>query len=307
MIVRNPSATGREATTASVPPVTTLSAAVAVLGVLIAVTSVAGPLLWGVMRYRTSPTTLNQLLGGDAAALFVIAPLAGLASVLVSRRHAAGTLLASGIGVFALYTYTQVIVGQEYLRLPGNVEAFFPLLLAVFVLAGATVVIAWRAMPTRIPALPRRLERIAGGVLLALAVFLVAGRHLRPLLLAWSDPTSLTEYASSPTPFWLVKLMDLGIIVPIATATGVGLLRRAAWARRVMYPLLTAYTLLGVSVTAMGLVMNLHGDPDASLAMTGGFAAFTAVFAALTVALYRPLFARSEQTTPEARPDSGVR
>ena len=43
MIVRNPSATGREATTASVPPVTTLSAAVAVLGVLIAVTSVAGP------------------------------------------------------------------------------------------------------------------------------------------------------------------------------------------------------------------------------------------------------------------------
>jgi len=292
MTVQHPPDIDQEPGTAAVTHrATMLSATVAVLGVLIAATSVAGPLLWGVMRYRTSPTTLNQLLGSDAAALFVVAPLAVLSAVLVGRRHPAGALLASGVGVFALYTYTQVIVGQEYLRLPGNVERFFPLLLAVFVLAEATVVLAWRAVPGRLPALPRRLERIAGGVLLGLAIFLVAGQHLRPLLLAWSDPASLTEYASSPTPFWLVKLMDLGIIVPIAAVTGMGLLRRAAWARRVMYPLLTAYTLLGVSVSAMGLVMNLHGDPDASLGMTGGFIGFAVVFAALTVALYRPLFA----------------
>ncbi len=178
-------------------------------------------------------------------------------------------------------------------------------MLAVFVLAGATVVLA-RCRPA-CRALPRRLEHVTGGVLLALAVFLVSGQHLRPLLLAWSDPASLTEYASSPTPFWLAKLMDLGIIVPVATAAGLGLLRRAAWARRVGYPPLTAYTLLGVAVTAMGVVMNLHDGPDASPAVTGGFAAFTAVFAALTVALYRPLLARSERATSEALTGSGGR
>jgi hypothetical protein len=267
-----------------------LAAAVAGLGAAIALTSLMGPLALDLMRYRTSPTTLNQLLGSDAAALFVVAPLAMVAVVLVVRRHAAGAMLATGVAVFALYTYAQVIIGQEYLRLPGNVERFFPLLLAVFLLAEATAVLAWRAAPTEPPALSRRVERLAGGALVAVAVFLVLGQHLRPMIAAWTDPTSMTEYASSPTPFWLVKLMDLGIVVPIATTTGIGLLRRAAWARRVAYPLLTAYTLLGASVTAMGMVMSLHADPDAAPALTVGFALFTGAFAALTAALYRPLF-----------------
>jgi hypothetical protein len=44
--------------------------------------------------------------------------------------------------VYVLYTYAQVIIGQEYLRLPGNVERFFPLLLAVFISAEAALVMA---------------------------------------------------------------------------------------------------------------------------------------------------------------------
>ena len=129
------------------------------------------------MRYRTSPTTLDQLLGSDAAALVVIAPLGITAALLVRRRHAGGALLASGVGAFALYTYTQVIIGQEYLRLPGNVERFFPLLLTVFLLAEATVVLAWRAVPADLPVPSRHLTRLAGVVLLVLATFLVLGRH----------------------------------------------------------------------------------------------------------------------------------
>src|SRR3954454_17181126 len=108
--------------------------AVAALATTIAAASLVGPLVLGWMTYRTSPTTLNQLLGSDAAALFVVAPLGLVAAMLVSHRHPAGPPLASGIAVYALYTYAQVIVGQEYLRLPGNVERFFPFLLTVFLL-----------------------------------------------------------------------------------------------------------------------------------------------------------------------------
>jgi hypothetical protein len=103
--------------------------------------------------------------------------------------------------------------------------------------------------------------------------------------------TSLIEYASSPTPFWMVKLTDLGIVVAVATAIGIGLLRRAPWARRVMYPLLTGYTLLAMSVAGMAAVMNLHADPDASFGLAAGFVGFAAVFTVLTATLYRLLFA----------------
>jgi hypothetical protein len=100
----------------------------------------------------------------------------------------------------------------------------------------------------------------------------------------------MTEYASSPTPFWMVKLMDLGIIVPVAVATGIGMLRGAAWAPRVMYPLLTAYSCLGCSVAAMALVMVRRNDPDASVSLLVVFVGFALLFAGLTAAAYRPLF-----------------
>lgn len=255
-----------------------------------ATASLAGPVGLGLMQYRTSSTTLNQLLGADAATLLLIAPLALLAAVLVARGHRAGPLLGSGIGVFALYTYAQVVIGQEYLRLPGNVEYWFPLLLTVFVLAEAATVLSWLAVRRDLPPLPLRLERTAAIALLLVTAFLVLGLHLPSLLIAWQDPAALTEYASSPTPFWTVKLMDLGIIVPVAIATGIGLLTGAQWARRIVYPLLTGYACLAVSVAAMAVVMNVNADPDASPGLAAGFLVFALVFVVLAVALYRPLF-----------------
>lgn len=267
----------------------TLVAAAALLAPLIAVAGLSGPVGFDALVHRTSETTLNQLIGSDLAALLVAAPLALAAALLVARGHRAGPLLATGVGVYVVYTYAQVIIGQEYLRLPGNIERFFPLLLAIFVLGEVLVVLGWRQTGRDLPRPSRRLERVTGWVLVAVAVFLVLGLHLPTMLIAWSDPTSMTEYASAPTPFWLVKLMDLGIVVPAAVVTGVGLLRGAAWARQVTYPFLTGYALLSMSVTSMALVMLANGDPDASVGLATGFAIFSGALVMLLVAWYLPL------------------
>ena len=267
-----------------------LVAASALLAPLMAAVTLLGPVGADRLVHRTSDTTLNQLIGSDLAALLVAAPLALLAAVLVARGHRAGPLLATGVGVYAAYTYAQVIVGQEYLRLPGNIERFFPLLLMIFVLGEVLVVLGWRQSRPDLPAPSRRVERSTGWVLVLVAIFLVGGLHLPTMLTAWSDPASMTEYASAPTPFWLVKLMDLGVVVPAAVVTGLGLLRGAAWARRVTYPFLTGYAVLSTSVLSMALVMLVNGDPDASVGLASGFALFTAALGALLVTWYRPLF-----------------
>lgn len=281
-------------------PARWLALTLGLLAACVAAAAAFGPFVLGLLDYRTSATTENQLLGSDAAALLVAAPLTALAALLVVRRHAAGAPLATGVAVYALYTYTQVVIGQEYLRLPGNVERFFPLLLAVFVLAEATLVLAWHALPAEPPRLSRRLERATGTVLVLVAVFLVVGLHLPTAVTAWTDPGSMTEYASAPTPFWMVKLMDLGIVVPVALVTGAGLLRGAPAVRRVLYPLLTGYTLLAVSVTSMALMMLAHDDPDASVGLAAGFGVFTVLLTVLVVAVYRPLVGRPDpQPSPE--------
>ncbi|SCG43380.1 hypothetical protein [Micromonospora halophytica] len=264
-----------------------LGVALTALAAAMATASLLGPLGFDLMRYRTSPTTLHQLL-----VLFVMAPLAVAAAVLAYRRHPVAPPLATGVAGYAVYTYAQVIIGQEYLRLPGTVERFFPLLLAVFLLAEAVLVLAWRALPSSLPAPSARLRRATGTTLLVAAGFLTFGLHLPTMLTAWSDPTAMTEYASSPTPFWMVKLMDLGIVVPAAVAVGVGVLRRAGWAQRVAYPLLTWLTCLAVSVTSMAVVMLADGDPDASPVLAVGFGVVTVALAWLTVAAHRPLAVR---------------
>jgi hypothetical protein len=255
-----------------------------------AASAVVGPAGLGVMQYRTSATTANQLAGSDLAALLIVFPAAVIAAVLVFRGHAAGPVLGSGVGVYAIYTYAQVVIGQEYLRLPGNVEYWFPLLLVVFILAEAAVVLSLATVPAELPTPSPAARKTAGVALLVVALFLVFGQHLRSLLTAWSDPAALTEYSSSPTPFWMVKLMDLGITVPAALASGAGLLLGARCAVKVMYTLLTGYALLAASVAFMAVIMYVRADPDASPGLMISFLAFALVFAGLAVLIYRPLF-----------------
>ena len=81
--------------------------------------------------------------------------------------------------------------------------------------------------------------------------------------------------------------MDLGIIVPVAVATGVGLLRGSRAAVAASYGVCGVFALIGASVTSMAVIMQLNDDPAASPALIAGFGVITAAFAALAVRLVR--------------------
>ena len=98
-----------------------------------------------------------------------------------------------------------------------------------------------------------------------------------------------------------MKMMDLGIVVPIATATGIGLLRGRAWADRLTFAMIGGYAVLATSVTGMAITMQVNNDPDASFANVIVFAAFSMALAVLAVALYRPLFRRAVPAPSEGR------
>lgn len=156
-----------------------LASLLGMLGLGIATASILGPLVTGTLAYRTSDTTLNQVVGGDLAALVLVAPVALVAALLVLRAHPAGPVLALAPALWAMYMYAQLVVGQEYLQLPGNNERFFPLLLGLFVLGEVVLVLAWRATgAVTLPAMRPRLERTTGVLLLVLSAFLVVGLHL---------------------------------------------------------------------------------------------------------------------------------
>lgn len=275
-------------------PTRWLGWALIVLGIGAASVALLGPLVSGIIDYHASEGAGNQIVGGDVAGLFLVAPLSVTAGMLVLSGRFAGRVLALGPAMYALYMYSQLALGGEVVRYPGNSERFFLIFVGLFVLAGAVAVGSWSGIePERLPPPGRRTERILSGFFLVVALFLTAGLHLPGLLDAWWDQPGSSEYLADPVVFWLVKFMDLGIVVPLLVAIAVGVLRRRCWARKAMYAGAAWAALLGSSVAGMAIVMQMRGDPAASPANTVAFGVFAVVALGLAWTLHRPLLVRS--------------
>lgn len=260
------------------------------LGALVVGYAVLGPLVLNVIHFRTSASGLNQIRGGDLAALAVVAPVCVAVGGLAWRGHPAAPVLALAPAIFAMYTYSQLVLANEYLRVPGNIEVFFPLLLVMFWLAAAiTVVSMGLVRSAALPRWSRRLEFGTGVLLVVIAAFVLFGLHLPTLVDAMGPAPTAVAYLDAPTAFWVVKFYYLGIVVPAALVVGVGLLRRRRWARSSAYAIIGGYVLIGWSVAGMAATMLLDGDPDAYVGLLAGFGTRAAALSVFACFLYRPL------------------
>ena len=280
-----------------------LGIALILLGIGAAAIALLGPLVGDVIRYHASQGAINQIMGGDIAALFLVAPVSFLAGILALRGHGAAPVLALGPSVFAMYTYTQLALGADIHRYRGNSEKFFLIFLALFILGGTVVIGMWTTINgDSLPPTSRSADRWLGGFLLVVATFLVVGLHLPGLMDALRASPSAGDYLADPGPFWLVKFMDLGIVMPGMAAIGVGILRGSKWAVKAKYAAVGWLALLGSAVAGMAIVMQLTGDPAATVANTVAFLMFAAVGLATAFGLYRKLFNRGYEPGPRQLP-----
>jgi len=285
------------------------------LGVGLAANSVLGPLALGVIEYHLSGTLVNQGIGLDAFSLAVVTPLLVIAGVLVLRGNATAALVAIAPALYLPYMFLQYIAGPEYLQYEGNNESFFPLHVALLSLGAVAAVRAWSLVPDHaLSVLSRRGERLAGGAVLSIAAFIALGMYVSNGLIdalsdfqGWATEPGANrgEYLENPHMYWTVVMMDLGMLVPAAVATGVALLRGgSAWAHKAMYVVVGWLALVGPAVASMGVAMEVNEDPNASLGKTVMFGVVAAVFVAFAARLYWPVL-RSRNERQDVRHSRG--
>lgn len=251
----------------------------------LAVNSLVGPLVAGIVTYPLSETLMNQTIGLEAVTLVVVAPWSIVAAVAVHRNHPAGPVLGMAPSAYAAYMFLQYIVGPEYVAYP----TVLPLHLAIFVLSWIVLLAAWNAVrPDTLPPLSRRRRRVASGVLFLLAAFVVS-RYVASFQGVLTGGTISAEYLAHPSMYWSIYLLDLGVVVPATVGTAVGLLRETTWAKTALYGLVGWYVLVPVSVSAMSIVMFVNDDPHASVGNVFILSVVAVVFVAFTAWLYRPL------------------
>jgi hypothetical protein len=275
------------------------------------VVAALGPAGLGVIEYRYTETMRNQARGFAA---LVVAPVAVTAGLLARRRQPAAPLLALGPAAFATYMLTQYVIGPEYLTVSGNGERFFLLFVALFVLAGAVLAQAWTATVAPAGADDPAVDRRRGRLVLGLAVLVAGGMYLaNGFLDAMADfPRFVGERAGHseldehPTAYWLVATLDLAVVVPVTVATGIGLLRHRARARRAFYGVVGWFALVPGSVAAMAVTMVVREDPAADPGRAVVFCVVAAACSAAAVRLYAPLV-RQGSRSPSAASHSAVR
>jgi hypothetical protein len=262
--------------------------ALVALAVLVAGNVVLGPLGVGVIQWRVSAIGLNQTYGADGAALVLIVPTALTAAWLWLRQHRLAAPLALGVGLATLYYAIASALGPDYVRYSGNNERFFVVLLALIVLSWSIALMAWAALDKRPPAPAPGLARMLGSVLLVggVAVGLAWGRQLLDITIAGSlSGADALAYADAPSAFWLVRVVDLGFIVPLCLAVGIGLWRGNPTAIKAAYGITAFMTIQAASVLAMGTVMLWHQDPPATPELVFVLAPVSAALAVFTTRL----------------------
>lgn len=290
-----------------------LSNALAALAAAVAVVALVGPLVTSLVDYRYTETMLNQGTGLDAFALLFVVPVTLFAAVLSRQQHPAAPLVALGPSAFVLYMSVQYVIGPEYLLVDGNGERAFPLFLGVFVLSGFALVQAWAAADA--PRWAERAMRRRGIALLLIAAFVVLVMYLANGFLAaiWDFPAyaaeraAVSEYDEHPTAYWIVAFLDLGVVVPLTVATGIGLLRRRGWARRAFYGVVGWYGLVPPSVAAMAITMVARDDPAADTGRAVVLTVAAAVLSTFAVRVFLPLLRPATALRASARDAGGRR
>ncbi len=256
------------------------------IATLLAINVLLGPLGLGVIQWRVSAIGLNQTYGADGAVLVLVVPTTLAAAWLWQQRARLAPPLALGVGLATLYYAVASALGPDYTRYPGNNERFFLILLVLIGLSWTVAIQAWAALDRHPPVPATWLARSLGTVLIVggTAIGLAWTKQLLDIAIAGSlTGADALAYADAPGAFWLVRVVDLGFIVPICLATGIGLWRGSPTAVKSAYGVAAFMTLQAASVLAMGIVMLWRQDPTATpvlvyvlVPVSVGLALFTA-------------------------------
>lgn len=260
-----------------------------VAAVVVVALAALGPLGWGTILYPTSSSAVWQTQAQDLVDVVLIAPLLLLGGVLELRRRPSAKYLLVLPALSLFYTGLAYGVGQEWgnPQYSGNSYEFAPMFLSLIVAAllltiGSLSQFRRSDAPT-LAARPLRIYTWVGVPFLLMFALLWI---LQVVQVMTTGNTADGSYAASPTAFWLVRYLDLGVTIPLGLVTFTVLLPRVQRAYGLALLFVGYFVTLGTAVCAMGALLAYHNDP----AVSGGNSVQLLIFGALAAMAYGLLY-----------------
>ncbi|WP_371806229.1 hypothetical protein [Candidatus Lokiarchaeum ossiferum] len=236
-----------------------------ICGIILAYLSIMGPLGFSILEHHTSPSAIYQTIGQDLANLIVLVPLLIIGGITHIMQKPCSKYLLILTPIYLLYMAISYTIGQEWNRAEytGNIEQYFYHFLILII--GGLILLIYTLSNfdfNESPDFnPKSLRIYTFIFCLALTFFAIMWIGEVNEVLRTGDTVS-NSYSSAPTVFWVIRIFDLGISIPLGFISAFLLLRNV----KKFYPLiLLSYGFFITMITAvncMGFVMLANNDPE---------------------------------------------
>jgi hypothetical protein len=237
--------------------------AVAVAAALVlAYLAVQGPLVRGVIAYRTAPGIVGQLMGQDAVNLVLMAPLLLAGGILLLLRRPLAKLLLIATPLFLIYYALSYTIGWEWSSpdYTGNSQRWFFLYLFVLVAALVILLYTLAVFPKDVESRFRKGGLAAYSAVFVLFLLVFAAMWAKEVFEVIGTGTS-RGYDIAPAAFWLVRVFDLGFSIPLGLVSVYLLWARPKQAYAVVCLFYGFFFTQIAAVLAMGWTMLSKKDP----------------------------------------------
>ncbi|MFX0108298.1 MAG: hypothetical protein ACFE7R_08445 [Candidatus Hodarchaeota archaeon] len=245
-------------------------------GVLILI-ALLGPLGFGLMEHRTSESAIYQTMGQDLVGMLLMAPLLLIGGLLHFAKREGSKYFLILTPITLIYTGLSYGIGQEWSNTAytGNIENYFGLFL-ILIIGGLILGMSSLSMfdEKDAPDFNSRSLYIYVGLMAVFLLFFAMMWSSEVIEVITTGNTSSGSYASTPTVFWVIRYLDLGITIPLGYMALYLLLTRPKNAYPVILLFFGFFITMGTAVNAMAIVQVLSGDPEVAGAAAAGLVIF---------------------------------
>ncbi|MHA1991411.1 MAG: hypothetical protein ACXACX_03450 [Candidatus Hodarchaeales archaeon] len=240
-----------------------IAAIVCALG--LAILSLSGPLLLNIIEYKSSQSAIIQAQAQDFVNLILIAPISFIGGLLLIRNNENAKYFLILVPMYSIF-YT----GLAYAIFPewshstytGNSEQFF-YLYWIIIVSGMIILLKSLSLfsPEDAPDFNKRnLKIYIGFMSFFLSLFVLMWISEIQEVLLTGD--SASGYSESPTIFWVIKTIDLGITLPLGIISLYLLWTRTKQAYPIILLFFGYFVSIGTAVFVMAILMLINNDPS---------------------------------------------
>ena len=224
--------------------------------------AVQGPLVRGVLTYKTAAVISNQLVGQDLVNILLLTPLlvAGAIGLFLKKAFAKYLLIATPL--FLIYYALSYTIGWEWSSpsYAGNSERQTFLFLFVLIAALIILLYSLAVFPKNAVSRFKKTGLAVYSVVFTLFLLVFGGMWVKEVLEVIATGTT-RAYDIAPTAFWLVRVFDLGFSMPLGLISVYLLWARPDKAYPVICLFYGFFFTQIIAVNAMGWTMFLRKDP----------------------------------------------